>query len=146
MKERLVAVLSGALFAVGLALSGMTDPSKVLGFLDVAGAWDPSLGFVMGGAVGTHLIWLQLVAPRLRLFASAPTAAPVDARLVGGAAIFGVGWGLSGYCPGPALVATALGNAEAAAFAVSMLSGIILFNVLGRRPSAPKVETAQLAR
>lgn len=129
MKPQAVAAISGALFAVGLALSGMTDPGKVLGFLDVAGAWDPSLAFVMGGAVGLHFVWL-------RFFARAPSSpAPsrkVDARLVGGAAIFGVGWGLSGYCPGPALSALAFGRIEAIVLTAAMVGGIVLFQLTSR--------------
>lgn len=140
MKERVVAATSGALFAFGLALSGMTDPGKVLGFLDVAGAWDPSLAFVMGGAVGFHFLWLRWSARRFpSAGASVAPSSRVDARLLGGAAIFGVGWGLSGYCPGPALVAFAYGRVEAAVFVLAMVVGILLFSVLGKRPvpSAP---------
>jgi uncharacterized protein len=127
VNARFVAAVSGALFAVGLALSGMTDPGKVLGFLDVAGAWDPSLAFVMGGAVGLHFLWLR--------FGSQPSATSsrnVDARLVGGAAIFGVGWGLSGYCPGPALTSLAFLRPEAIVFTVAMLAGILVFRLTSR--------------
>lgn len=133
MTERVTAIVSGALFAVGLALSGMTDPGKVLGFLDVAGRWDPSLAFVMAGAVGVHFIWLRWLARRS---AGARMSAPstvVDARLLAGAGIFGVGWGLAGYCPGPALVALAYGRAESAVFVVAMLAGVVLFSIRGNR-------------
>lgn len=136
MTERVTAIVSGALFAVGLALSGMTDPGKVLGFLDVAGRWDPSLAFVMAGAVGVHFTWLRWLARRSA--DAATSAAPstgVDARLLTGAGIFGVGWGLSGYCPGPALVALAYGRAEGAVFVLAMLTGILLFSVRGKRPA-----------
>ena len=137
MRSRVVAVASGALFAVGLALSGMTDPSKVLGFLDVAGDWDPSLAFVMGGAVGFHFLWLRLGAPRLPApVTSSPPSSKIDARLLGGAALFGAGWGLAGYCPGPALVGLAFGRLEALAFVSAMLAGVTLFNVLGNRRSS----------
>jgi uncharacterized membrane protein YedE/YeeE len=136
----LVGLLSGGLFAIGLALSGMTDPGKVLAFLDVAGAWDPTLAFVMGGAVGFHFLWLRFVAPRFdaRVPSSrrAPTAAGIDARLVGGAAVFGVGWGLSGYCPGPALVTAAYGRSEALWFSLALLAGVGLFRALDRRRHA----------
>lgn len=136
MRERFVAATSGALFAFGLALSGMTDPGKVLGFLDVAGAWDPSLAFVMGGAVGLHFLWLRWSERKVpSVEASAAASSPVDARLLGGAAIFGVGWGLSGYCPGPGLAALAYGRLEAVVFVLAMIAGILLFSVLGKRPS-----------
>jgi uncharacterized membrane protein YedE/YeeE len=131
----LVGVLSGATFAVGLALSGMTDPNKVLGFLDVAGNWDPSLAFVMVGAIGFHFAWLRLTA-RNAPSASEP-AQPnrrIDARLLVGAALFGVGWGMSGYCPGPALVSASFGRPEALLFVLALLGGIAAFRVFDRRP------------
>lgn len=132
----LVGLLSGALFAVGLALSGMTDPARVLGFLDVAGAWDPSLILVMGGAVGFHFTWLRFAPGAKAASSSAEPSRRVDARLVSGAALFGVGWGLSGYCPGPALAAAAFGRQEAVAFLFSMLLGIVLFRAFEQRRSA----------
>ncbi len=133
MSPRRVGLSSGALFALGLALSGMTDPGKVLGFLDVAGAWDPSLAFVMGGAVGVHFLWLRLGRARPAVVAgSLPAAQGVDARLVVGAALFGVGWGMSGYCPGPALVSLAMGRLEAAVFVSAMVVGIVLFGAVER--------------
>lgn len=98
---------AGLLFGVGLALSGMTDPARVLGFLDVAGAWDPTLMFVLGGAVVTTFIGYKVVfkrsAPLLGGVFQLPTKQELDARLLSGAALFGIGWGLSGYCPGPAI-------------------------------------------
>lgn len=134
MKAHLVAITSGALFAIGLALSGMTDAGKVLGFLDVAGAWDPSLAFVMGGAVGFHFLWLRFSSRRSAVAATSapPPSTNVDARLLGGAALFGLGWGLAGYCPGPALVALALGRLEAAVFVAAMVLGILLFILQGK--------------
>lgn len=134
-RSPLVGLLSGGLFAVGLALSGMTDPGKVLGFLDVAGAWDPTLAFVMGGAVGFHFLWLRFAAPRFATGVPLPSRAPaasIDARLVGGAAIFGVGWGLSGYCPGPALVTAAYGRSEALWFSLALVAGVFAFRALDR--------------
>lgn len=132
----LVGVVAGAIFAVGLALSGMTDPGKVLGFLDVAGAWDPTLAFVMAGAVGVHFAWLRL-GPQASEPAQATSLLPqpsvIDARLLSGAALFGVGWGMSGYCPGPALVASAFGRSEALLFTLAMLGGMFLFNSFRRR-------------
>jgi uncharacterized protein len=129
----------GVLFAVGLALGGMTDPAKVIGFLDVAGRWDPTLAFVMGSALAVYaLAW------RLRRRSSAPflgAAYPgqprvgIDARLLGGAAIFGVGWGITGYCPGPA-IASLTASAVAPLFVVAMLVGMA---AAGRRE---RLETA----
>ena len=99
--------LAGLLFGLGLAISGMTDPARVLGFLDIAGAWDPTLIFVLGAAVGTTFVGYRLVFARgTPLFSTQfqlPTKQELDAKLLGGAALFGVGWGLSGYCPGPAI-------------------------------------------
>lgn len=133
----LFSALSGALFAVGLALSGMTDPAKVQAFLDVTGAWDPSLASVMAGAVAFHALWLRFADPYLSKIADAPSSpvTRIDARLVVGAAIFGVGWGLAGYCPGPALVAAAQGRADALWFVLALVSGMLLHRALdnGRR-------------
>ena len=99
--------IAGLLFGLGLAVSGMTDPARVLGFLDIAGAWDPTLMFVLGAAVGTTFVGYRLVFARgTPLFSTKfqlPTKQELDAKLLGGAALFGVGWGLSGYCPGPAI-------------------------------------------
>lgn len=124
MRAAAVAFLMGVLFAAGLALAGMTDPAKVIAFLDVRGAWDPSLAFVMGGAVGVTFFAFPAILrrgkpvlePRFLL----PKAASVDARLVAGASLFGVGWGLSGLCPGPALVALVSLRADLVAFVAAM--------------------------
>jgi uncharacterized membrane protein YedE/YeeE len=130
-KRHLVPFALGALFAAGLGVSGMTDPRKVVGFLDVTGAWDPSLALVMLGAVGVHF-WFA----RWPLRAPKPVAAPrfflaeqasIDASLLAGAAIFGLGWGIAGYCPGPAVVAAAGGSASALIFLASMLAGMAIF-------------------
>ncbi|WP_235685810.1 MULTISPECIES: DUF6691 family protein [Corallococcus] len=130
MRPSLAAFLSGLLFAVGLGLGGMTDPSNVLGFLDVAGDWDFRLAFVMGGAVAVHAALRPLILRRARpLFAPAfPVFSlqRVDARLVGGAALFGVGWGLAGYCPGPALASLGQGGPALLVFVSSMLGGMAL--------------------
>jgi uncharacterized membrane protein YedE/YeeE len=127
MKRIVAAFLAGAVFGLGLVVGRMSDPEVVLGFLDVAGDFDPSLLFVMAGAVGTTLVAFRFVLRRERpLFDGdfhLPTAKVVDARLVGGAALFGVGWGLSGYCPGPLLVAVAGGSATALLFLPAMLVG-----------------------
>lgn len=126
----LAALASGVLFGVGLALSGMTDATRVQGFLDVTGAWDPRLLFVLGGAVATTLLLFRpvlkrgrpVLAPAFRL----SDAREVDARLLGGAALFGVGWGLAGYCPGPALAGLSVLAPEALVFVPAMLAGMLL--------------------
>ena len=115
--RNMVALLIGVLFGVGLVLSGMTQPVKVLGFLDWFGAWDPSLLFVMGGAVMVYGIAYRLVLRRKQpLLADAfvlPAHTGIDAKLIGGAALFGVGWGLGGYCPGPSIVSLGSGATDA---------------------------------
>ncbi len=122
-----VSLVSGVLFGVGLAIAQMTNPLKVLGFLDVAGEWDPSLAFVMGAAVlitVTAFRWvLKRPAPWWGQRFHLPTLTKVDQRLVTGAALFGVGWGLTGYCPGPALATLLSGNQEAWWFVPAMLVG-----------------------
>lgn len=129
MRRALVAVVSGVLFGVGLSLSGMARPTKVLAFLDVFGAWDPSLLFVMLGAVSVHMVGVQLARRRTTTLTGEPLAWPtrtgVDRALVIGAAIFGVGWGLGGFCPGPAVVSASAGNTSAIVFAVAMVIGVI---------------------
>jgi uncharacterized protein len=126
-----VAFVVGLVFSVGLALSGMTRPSKVLGFLDVTGSWDPSLAFVMGAALAITLVAFPLILRRSRPFLGSsfhvPQANEVDKRLIAGAAIFGVGWGIAGYCPGPALVTAGSGAVPAAIFAVAMVVGMTAF-------------------
>jgi uncharacterized membrane protein YedE/YeeE len=124
------AYLAGLVFAAGLVLGGMTQPSKVVAFLDVTGDWDPSLAFVMGGALGIHAVLRRFVIARGAPFFgetfSLPTRADIDTPLIVGAAIFGVGWGLGGFCPGPAVVA--LGGGVDAAFIVvpAMLAGMLV--------------------
>ena len=138
MKGNLAALAAGALFALGLAISGMTRPEKVIGFLDVTGQWDGSLALVMGGAIGAHAVLLRLIGRRSApVFAAAfkPTAAAsIDARLLAGSAIFGLGWGLSGYCPGPAIVAVGGLNAKALVFAIGMTAGMLVYRTIHQRP------------
>lgn len=126
--RRIVALASGLLFGVGLAVGGMTLPSKVAGFLDFTGSWDPTLMFVMGGAVAVHAVVYRLVrGRRAPIFAERfhlPTRADLDARLILGAAIFGLGWGLGGYCPGPAVVSLVSGQLEVIAFVAAMIGGM----------------------
>lgn len=123
----LAAFASGALFGAGLAISSMTDRSVVLGFLDVFGAWNPTLAFVMGGAVAVTVAAFRFVlrrpAPILGSEFHLPRRADIDARLLAGAAIFGLGWGLAGFCPGPALVGVAAGLRDAWVFLPAMVAG-----------------------
>jgi uncharacterized membrane protein YedE/YeeE len=118
---------AGLLFGLGLAVSGMTDPARVVGFLDVAGAWDPTLMFVLGGAVVTTFIgyrWvLRRSTPLLGGVFQLPTKQDLDARLLGGAALFGIGWGLSGYCPGPAIASIGGLSLPLLAMLVTMVLG-----------------------
>jgi uncharacterized membrane protein YedE/YeeE len=137
---RITEFLVGLLFGWGLLLSGMTDPSKVLGFLDLAGAWDPSLAFVMGGAVLVGVFAFAVAARRTTDFFGGAFALPgetgVDKRLLTGSLIFGAGWGLAGFCPGPALVLMATGESKALVFVLSMLAGMVLFELTDRRGQA----------
>ena len=125
------AFLAGLVFGVGLLVSGMTDPGKVIGFLDLAGAWDPSLAFVMGGAVLVGLFAFAFAKKRTRSFFGGAMHLPhnrdIDNRLVGGSLVFGIGWGLAGFCPGPALVSFAAGEEKAAIFVAAMLIGMLLY-------------------
>lgn len=127
MRIALASFLCGVLFGAGLAVSGMTDPARVVAFLDITGNWDPTLGLVMGGALAVTAPGFALVRRRRRPVLTAefrlPTRARLDARLLGGAAIFGVGWGLAGLCPGPALAGLVTGSAEVLAFVVAMIAG-----------------------
>lgn len=125
----------GAVFALGLGISGMTNADTVLAFLNLAGTWDPTLAFVMVGAIGTHRLVYGFItrraSPVLESTFHLPTATDLDRPLLAGAALFGLGWGLSGYCPGPAVVSTVTGAPEAITFAVAMLAGIALHRALG---------------
>ena len=135
--NRFIEFLVGLLFGIGLLVSGMTDPGKVLGFLDLAGAWDPSLAFVMGGAVLVGLVAFTVAKRRTRTFLGTalhlPTSRDIDRRLVLGSLTFGVGWGLAGFCPGPGLVALGAGEAKAAVFVAAMVGGMLLFELVERR-------------
>lgn len=132
------ALLAGLLFGLGLAVSGMTHPGKVLDFLDVAGHWDPSLMFVLGGAVGVTVLAFRLImrrkTPLLADKFHLPQAQDIDRPLIAGAVLFGIGWGISGYCPGPAISLLAAPNWELWVFLPSMLLGALLQRVwLGGR-------------
>jgi uncharacterized membrane protein YedE/YeeE len=130
------AFAAGLLFAVGLGVSGMTKPSKVIGFLDLLGAWDASLAFVMGSAVAVHFVAQRMIARRSApLFDTRfhlPTRKDIDGRLVLGAALFGVGWALAGFCPGPGLVTAASGAMPALVFVVGMTAGMKIEHVMAR--------------
>lgn len=135
MLRIVAAVAAGLLFGAGLTVSQMVNPAKVIGFLDVAGNWDPSLAFVLAGAVGTVALGFLVVRQRLSapLFAAAfdpPSARGIDRNLVFGAMLFGIGWGLVGLCPGPALAALAIAPAKVALFVAAMLAGMAGFAVL----------------
>ena len=131
------AFLSGLVFGLGLILSGMANPAKVLAFLDLAGAWDPSLALVMVGAIGAAWLPFAWARRRERSLLGAPlqlpTAQQPDRRLLLGSLVFGAGWGLAGFCPGPALVALGMGRPQAYVFVLAMLVGMGLFELLERR-------------
>lgn len=140
MKHRLIEFVVGLIFGLGLILSGMTDPGKVLGFLDLAGLWDPSLVFVMGGAILVGLGAFTVAKRRTRNFLggalSLPTSTVIDRRLVVGSLTFGVGWGLAGFCPGPALVSLGAGQPKAVVFVLAMVAGMAVFEWLERSKRA----------
>lgn len=125
-----VMLLSGVLFGSGLIVSGLADPAKVLNFLDIAGSWDPSLAFTMASAVATTAIGYRLAfrhaTPLLGGTFQLPTIKDIDTRLIAGAALFGIGWGLVGFCPGPAVAALATGSGPALIFVAAMLSGMLI--------------------
>lgn len=131
------ALLAGMLFGVGLIISGMSDPSKVLGFLDITGNWDPSLAVVLGGAVLVGLTVFPFASKRRQSILGEdmhlPIAKQIDRRLVFGSVTFGVGWGLAGYCPGPALASLALGDLKPWLFVIAMLVGMGFFELIERR-------------
>ena len=134
-----IAFFAGLVFGIGLLLSGMADPAKVLGFLDLAGDWDPSLALVMAGAIAVAAAGFAVARRRAKSLLGAPIQLPakrtIDRRLIVGSTLFGAGWGLAGFCPGPALVALGMGEAKAIVFVVAMLAGMGLFALIeARRP------------
>ncbi|WP_233861570.1 YeeE/YedE family protein [Paraburkholderia adhaesiva] len=136
----LVSFLSGLVFGLGLLISGMASPAKVLGFLDIAGQWDPSLALVMVGAIAVGLVAFTLARRRsvslLGFDMKLPTNRHIDRRLVIGSLLFGVGWGVAGLCPGPALVALGTGQPEFVVFVAAMLAGMGFFELLERAKSS----------
>ncbi len=123
------ALIGGILFGAGLVISGMTDPTKVIGFLDLLNGWDPTLAFVLAGATGSHMVARQLLKDKLpeKFETAKESKVEIDRPLVVGAAIFGVGWGLGGYCPGPALTATIPAMGTTLIFTISMIAGMAIY-------------------
>ena len=137
-------LLAGLVFGFGLIVSGMANPAKVLGFLDLSGAWDPSLALVMAGAIGVSFFAFLFAKKRTRSLIGAdmklPTGRTIDRRLVIGSTLFGIGWGVAGFCPGPGLVALGMGEVKALIFVAAMLAGMVLFELLeNRRPTDQRV-------
>ncbi len=134
LAQNLVALAAGLLFGLGLGFAQMIDPQRVIGFLDLFGTWDPTLAFVMGGAVLVTLISFRFILrrphPLLNRKFFLPTRNDIDRPLVLGAALFGLGWGLGGYCPGPAIAALGLGSANPVLFVVAMIAGSLLYKAL----------------
>jgi uncharacterized membrane protein YedE/YeeE len=140
--QRITEFLVGLLFGLGLLLSGMTDPGKVLGFLDLFGTWDPSLAFVMGGAITVGFFAFALARKRTTNFLGGalhlPKPSQIDKRLVIGGLTFGAGWGLAGFCPGPGMVSMASGEVKAAVFVAAMVVGMLLFEIAERSGLRPR--------
>ena len=145
--HRISEFVVGLLFGIGLLLSGMTDPGKVIGFLDLFGAWDPSLALVMGGAILVGLLAFTVAKKRTTTFLGGalhlPTSNTIDKRLLVGGLLFGAGWGLAGFCPGPALVSLGSGQPKALVFVLAMLAGMLVFEFSER--SALRAEARQAA-
>ena len=141
MKNRFSEFVVGLIFGLGLIVSGMTDPGKVQGFLDLAGLWDPSLAFVMGGAIAVGIFAFALAKKRTRSVLGGamhlPSAKDIDRRLVIGSLVFGAGWGLAGFCPGPAIVSAGAGQPKALVFVLAMLAGMWLFEWADSRRNKP---------
>jgi len=136
------ALLAGIIFGLGLILSGMTNPAKVIGFLDIFGAWDPSLALVMGGAILVGLFAFSYARTRSRSILGASMKIPanqqLDRRLILGATTFGIGWGLAGYCPGPAVASLLTGGIKPVVFTLGMLAGMAIFTLLERYTASAK--------
>ena len=135
--RKLTSFAAGLLFGMGLLLSGMTNPAKVIGFLDLAGAWDPSLALVKVGAIATAVLPFTWAKARTRSLLDAPMQLPakreLDGRLIGGSLLFGVGWGVAGICPGPSIAMLLRGHWQVVVFVLAMLAGMLLFSALERR-------------
>ena len=148
MKAALTSFFAGIIFALGLGIGGMTQPAKVIGFLDFAGNWDPSLAFVMMGAILVHAIFYRVIRGRSSpLFSPAftmPTRTDVDLPLLAGAGIFGMGWGLGGFCPGPALTSLVSGNFTPVVVVIAMIVGMIIHDVIGFLRLRRRLESTSL--
>ena len=142
----LASLLAGLVFGLGLIVSGMANPAKVLGFLDLTGHWDPSLAFVMAGAIAVGVVAFAMAGRRTASLLGAdmrlPSARHIDRRLVAGSALFGIGWGIAGFCPGPGLVSLGMGEAKALVFVAAMLAGMGMFELLERRRRVPMPRAA----
>ena len=139
-------LLAGLVFGLGLIVSGMANPAKVLGFLDLGGAWDPSLALVMGGAIAVGFFGFLIANKRSRSFLGAemklPRASHIDRRLVLGSTVFGIGWGIAGFCPGPGLVALGMGEPKALVFVAAMLVGMLGFEVVDKLRNGRHLQSA----
>jgi len=145
-KQVVLAGLSGIIFSTGLVLAGMTRPGKVVAFLDFFGDWDPSLAFVMGGAAAVYLVTFQGFAKRRKAPIAAPafhlpTRSDIDVPLLVGGGLFGIGWGLGGFCPGPALSSIGSGSVDVLTFVIAMFAGMGIRTILNRRGSVPDPST-----
>jgi uncharacterized membrane protein YedE/YeeE len=144
--QRITEFVAGLLFGLGLLLSGMSDPGKVLGFLDLLGTWDPSLALVMAGAILVGMLAFTVAKKRTVNFLGGalhlPTANQIDRRLVIGALLFGAGWGLAGFCPGPSLVSMFSGQPKAAVFVLAMVIGMLLYEAADRWIHQPRTSQA----
>ena len=146
--QRITEFVAGLLFGLGLLLSGMSDPGKVLGFLDLLGSWDPSLALVMAGAILVGMLAFTVAKKRTINFLGGalhlPTASQIDRRLVIGALLFGAGWGLAGFCPGPSLVSMFSGQPKAAVFVLAMVIGMLLYEAADRWIHQPRASQAAI--
>ena len=145
MKYSFASLFAGLVFGMGLIVSGMANPEKVLGFLDIAGLWDPSLAFVMGGAIIVGLVSLAVARKRTLSFLGfnmkLPTNNRIEKRMVIGSMMFGIGWGIAGFCPGPVLVALGAGEIKGAVFVACMVAGMVLFELFERNRARAGSET-----
>jgi len=145
--DTLSSFLVGLIFGIGLILAGMTNPAKVIGFLDITGTWDPSLAFVMGGAILVAIIAFRFAKKRTVNFLGGamrlPTSDMIDKRLVIGSLLFGAGWGMAGFCPGPAITSIGTGNPKAVIFVIAMIAGMAIFELADRFLHQPRQAATQ---
>ena len=145
--DTLSSLIVGLIFGIGLILAGMTNPAKVIGFLDITGTWDPSLAFVMGGAILVAIVAFRFAKKRTANFLGGamrmPTSDMIDKRLVIGSLLFGAGWGMAGFCPGPALTSIGTGNPKAVIFVIAMIVGMALFELADRFWHQPRQAAMQ---